>query len=301
MPPTKVKAKAKPRKVATDASKSVKFRSRGPFKCTTQDGKALKGIHKALAEAISSGFNYDQSKKNNTLQVVPHPPATEFYPRHAHAKNERHLAYSAAQGKKADSQLTSVVKLHLMPTQLVPLRAFVDADFRNHWIALNFRHLPNMTDKQKLVLTKQAKRIRNLANGLFSETDAVIRFMITKKLSPVSTQTPVASGAVGTQLDLLCKNADNEHIVIEMKTGCEKSFTHGKMMPAPFQTLLFNTHREHILQTLMTSRCYRRTYPTRKVGAPLLLRSSRDGIHVYSMPQWAIDGEQALAMRMRMK
>ena len=286
--------KPKPRKVAN--SVGVKFRSRGPHKCTVRDGVALMGMHKALARAIGQGFDYDACKANKTLRALPHPAATEFYPRHAHTKNERHLAYSAAQGKKTDSQLTSVVKLHLMPTLQVPLRAMVDAVFRDHWIALKF----GRTSTSALV-GKQVKRIRNLANGLLPETDAIVRFLIAKKLKPVSTQTPVACGAVGTQLDLLVEEADGTRIVLEVKTGCEKNLSHGKLLLPVFPTLLYTTHRVHLLQTLMSSRAYKRTFPTHKMGEPLLLRSAREGIFVYAMPQWAKDGEHALATRMGMK
>jgi hypothetical protein len=287
----KTKTKAKPRTTST----GVKFRSRGPFKCTVKDGVALKGMHPALAAAIGAGFDYAKAKANKSLRALPHPAATEFIPRHAHAKNERRLAYSATQGKKTDSQISAVVKLHLMPTQQVPLRAFVDAAYRDHFLLLKF----GKTSTSPLV-GKQIKRIRAVANGLLPETDAIVRYLISHQLTPVGTQTPVACGAVGTQCDLVVKNNQEEHIVCEIKCGCETNWTHGKLMPRPLADLLFTTHREHTLQTLMTTRCYKRTFPQHKVGSGLLLRSARDGLHVYATPAWAKDAEQALAAKMLM-
>lgn len=316
----KAKAKAKPRKAKPAAmTKGVKFRSRGRYKCTTNNGEPLTGMHDALGRAIGGGFDYDKLKNANRLLTVPLSVPSEFYPLHSQTKNTRRLQYSRQQGSKGDTQITSVVKLHLMKTQRVPLRVFVDKAERASFLKLKFGTSPAMQPERALQLTKQADRIRNLANALLPETDSIIRFLIRKKLTPVSTQTPVAAGAVGTQCDLVVTNPEGEHIVIENKVGCDVAFTHGKMMPYPFHSvakvvdpvtqrvlvegkkgLVFSTHRKYQLQALMTSRCYRRTFPDRKMGEPLLLRADRAGLHVYKVPQWAKDGEAALATRMKM-
>lgn len=304
-PKTKKKkaATAKPRKVAkpckaaaaTGSSVVVKFRGRGPHKCTTVDGKGVRGMHSALAAAIGAGFNYDAAKKAGTLKVLAHPVSTKFFARHAHARNERRLAYSATQGKKADSQMTAVFKLHT-GAHKVPLRCFVDQAFLDHWKLVVFGKTSTSLD-----VGRQIKRIRAVANTLLPENDAVVRFLLAENLTPVGTQTPVACGSVGTQCDMVVKNAAGQHQVLELKCGCESNYSHGKLMPPPLHGLLYTTHREHTLQTLMTSRCYRRTFPLHKVGPPLLLRSDRMGLFVYDVPAWAKDAEAALAVKMGMQ
>lgn len=87
------------------AAAVVKFKARGPYKCVTVNGNARTGMHPALFKAIGSGFDYNKAKANNTLKVVPMPPASEFYALDEATKNTRTLAYSAKQGQRLDSQV----------------------------------------------------------------------------------------------------------------------------------------------------------------------------------------------------
>ncbi len=301
MPPKRARAKAPPkarkpaarapRKVA--APKGVKFRSRGPHKCTINaEGKSCKGMHKALAEAIGTGFDYDAAKKAGTLKTVPIPKADVFIPI-GNTKNTRKLAYSAQQGIRVDRQVGAVVKLMLMPTIKVPVRAFLEKSYMDHYVKLKFGTRPT-----SLEVIKKIRKIRSAANTLLPETEQLLRYMHTQKLTPVGTQVPVASGKVGTQVDLVLAVETGEHIVCELKAGCDTNFHHSKTMPAPFEGFLYTTHREHQLQTIMTSRLYTKTFPARKVKPPRLIRIDRAGLHVYLPPQWALDSEQQLAQRM---
>lgn len=287
---------SKPRKTGSTkkaAPKGVRFRSRGPHKCTVNaEGKACQGMHKALAEAIGTGFDYDKAKKAGTLLVVPHPTADHFIPV-GPTRNKRHLAYSAKQGQKLDHQCTAVVKLMQMPTLRIPLRAFFDKAHMDSVIKLKFGRV-----YKDSVAVKQVRRIRSVANTLMPETEQLLRYLHQQKLTPVSTQTPVASGKVGTQIDLVVATETGEHIVCELKNGCDKNFQHGKL-PAFLHEWAWTQHRHYAFQTLMNGRLYRKTFPDRKVGPPRLIRVDRSGLHMYVPPQWALDAEPALAARMQ--
>ena len=76
------------------------------------------------------------------------------------------------------------------------------------------------------------------------------------------------------------------------------NWTHNRNFYTPFNKHVFSTHGEHILQTMMSNRCFKKTCPHLKVGDPILLRADTSGISIYSMPQWAKEGEQALAAKM---
>lgn len=285
------KRRPKPRTVrATATPKGVRFRSRGPFKCTVNaEGKACTGMHRALADAIGTGFDYDAAKKAGTLREVPHPKADHFVPV-GPTRNTRHLAYSKKQGVKLDQQVGHVVKL--MQTQQIPMRAFFVKAQLDRVIVLKF----GRTDRDAAAV-KQVRRIRTVANTLMPETEQLLRYLVAQKLTPVSTQTPVASGKVGTQIDLVCANEAGEHIVCELKNGCSTNYQHGTL-PAFLHNWAWTQHRHYIFQTLMNGRLYRKTFPDRKVGATRLIRVDRQGLHMYHPPQWALDAEPALAARM---
>lgn len=289
----KAPPKARPRKAA-EAPKGVRFRSRGPHKCTVNaEGKACTGMHKALADAIGTGFDYEKQKALNALVTVPHPPADAFVPV-GPTKHTRKLAYSKQQGQRLDQQVGQVVKLFTMPTQRVPLRAFFDQAYRDHFIACKWGRT-NLT----LDAMKQVKRLRTVANNLMCETEQLVRYLHAQKLTPVSTQTPVASGKVGTQIDLVARNEAGEDIVFELKNGCQDNWQYGKM-PAFLNNWAWTQHRHFIFQTLMNTRLYRKTFPDRKVvPGGRLIRIDRSGLHMYVPPQWAQDVETQLAQRMQ--
>jgi len=308
----------------------VKFKARGPYKCVTVNGHARTGMHPALFKAIGSGFDYNKAKATNTLQVVAMPPASEFYPLDEATKNTRTLAYSAKQGQRLDTQIGAVVKLHTGRDWKVPLRVFLHKETRDHFIRVKWQGCAGSIASD--ADAKKIKRLRNLCNSLMPETHQVIRYLDKHGLDPIETQVAVARGEVGTPIDLVCYRAStDEYISCELKTGCEKNYTHGKLMGPPFsgplfagytktgayvalptdtqeekdasreswrQGLCFTTHREHVLQNVMNSRLLRFTYPSRKVGVPLLLRADRQGLHVYRPPDWATKAELALAQRM---
>lgn len=287
------------------AAYEVKFRARGPFKCVTVEGKSKTGMHPALDKAIGPGFKWEEGTP------TPLPKSDDFIPVDARCKNERRMPYSKAAGHKLDQQIGSVLKLCKRKIHPVPLRVFVDSAFRDHWAKLVFG-----TGLRGIAATKQMNTIRNCANGLTPEADNIIRYMMSRKLTPIATQFPVAAGRVGTPMDLLVRNQQGQYISCELKAGCQENRTNGKLLPYPFnppikdpttrQMVLpndkhyYSTHTEHIMQTMMTAVCFHHTYPTQPTAEPLLLRSTAAGLYVYRPPAWAVAGKKALAIKMGM-
>lgn len=276
------------RKVAD--TKAARFRSRGPHKCVVNAGVSCKGVHPFLKKHLFPSFDFAKCKANGTLRTSD-PPAADLLLPMVDTKNARVAAYSKQQGTKMDTQVTSVVKLHTMPTLRVPLRAFYDTTHLAHYMHRHFGPSPTP------VQTKQIRRVRNLRNALLPETEHLMRLLDTMKLTPVSTQDVVALRTLGTRADLICLDKESKYRVIELKVGCNVNFSHGKLMAAPYHTVPFSTHCEHLLQTALTHHLFRCTHPTRDVGPPLLIRLDRLGGHVYHQPGWVSAGMPTLLHR----
>jgi hypothetical protein len=286
-PKPKRQAKPKPKKVAAPL-KAVRFQSRGPFKCVKVEGASCQGVHPALRRALHD-FDYDAALKAHTLVTFDNPPAQTFVAA-LPTRNKRRLAYSSRQGSFFDTQLGSVVKIRLR--HQVPLRVFFDAPTRDHFLALKFGR----------AATRESTSIRRLCARLLPETEHALRFLYQNNYNPVATQVPVADKEikVGTRVDLVCTrpSAATTH-VFELKLGCERNYTHGRRLGAPFQNRVFTTHGEHQLQTVLTHWLYKRTFPTANMGAPVLLRCDRLGAHGYAPARWAVEGLPALLPRLK--
>lgn len=286
--PRKVGQKKKPTVVPLKGG--VRFRSRGPFKCTLNaDGKACTGLHKALEDVIGTGFDYAKSKAAGTLRVVPHPVADHFIPA-GPTRNQRHLAYSKQQGCKLDQQVGHAVKL--MQTMQIPMRAFFDKAHLDQVIRLKFGRVY----KDKAVVSK-VRRIRTVANTLMPETERLLRYLHSQKLTPFATQVPVASGKVGTQVDLVVTNEAGEYIIVELKNGYEKNYQHGTLPPF-MHNWAWTQARHNMFQTMMEKHCFHKTFPDRKLGPARMIRLDSNGLHMYLVPGWMNDFEDALAKRM---
>jgi len=179
----------------------------------------------------------------------------------------------------------------------VPLRAFFDATERNMFVKVQWGTPPLSKIKE---YEKERRRFRNTCSGMMNETEQLIRYLHARKLKPVATQVPVHwNKSLGTPIDLVCTDKDGARTrVIELKKGCDKSLSHGKKMKPVYPDRSFTTHNEHLLQTMMNDRLYRKTFEGRCVGPPMLIRISTTALHVYSVPSWARKNEHELATLM---
>jgi hypothetical protein len=319
--------KTTPRRRVATASKGVRFQSRGAFKCVKVDGASCAGVHPALLATVCRGWSYDVAKRAGTLTSAPNPPARLLFAPSTLARNHRRLPYSREEGVRFDKQVDTVVDLHnmqllrtlgpdgtTMRTTGVPLCAFWDPALREvYYHHLLTRHVveeaSGTADAARALLNARhrkrnratAGRFRALCLKLMPETDTLLRFLAAQNLTPVATQTPVANATLrlGTRVDLVVRDASGHTRVIENKLGCGVNFGRaGLRLGAPFTTVAFSTHHEHLLQTLVTHRLYKHTFPAAEMGLPLLLRVDTHGLHVYTPPRWAIDGLPQLMQRL---
>ncbi len=199
------------------------------------------------------------------------------------------------------------MKLHREPLHQVPLRAFWDKPFRDAWLQAKWgssKALPGtLSPSTQTARLKLIRRVRTLATQLMPETEQLLRYLVGRRMRPLDTQVAVAAGRVGTTCDLVClrpnpTTQEDEHVVCEIKNGCTENLTDDTPMREPFPGFLFTTHREHLLQTMMSNYLYRRTFPAARMAPPQLLRMDREGLHRYAPPEWAITQETALARKM---
>jgi hypothetical protein len=211
-------------------------------------------------------------------------------------RNQRRLPYGKQQGIRFDTQIGSTVKLHTMPTFRVPGRVFYDAAYRDHFIKLKFdtQRCTKVTAHCKKTRCDclKIKRIRRLCAMLMPEVETAWRFWDEHGFDPVSTQDAVGSAllGIGTKVDVVTRDTEQRYCIFELKHGMETDFYDGSMLGAPYSHLPFSTHIECVLQTLVTHKLYKSTFPDRPMGRPHLMRCDRAGAHVYTPPAWAVQG-----------
>lgn len=296
-PPSAARPRRARRKAASLLSPAapttaLRFRGRGRYKCVVNAlNQSCTGVHPALHKALAPHWNYDRAKAEHRLLAFPAPPGDAAFLPKAATTRDRHLAYGTQQGHLLDTQLASIVQYHTNPTMRVPLDAFFDAASRQAYCRRHLGASPART------------ALQNLCKRLLPEAVELARFLHAQRLDPVATQVVVAWGTLGTKLDLLCRDEQQRHRVLEIKNGCEQSFSDGRPMRPPLHerpnprydpaqptasppTLAwaFSTHLEHLLQTAVTDRLYRYTFPQAPMGPALLVRCDRTGTHAYHVP-----------------
>lgn len=301
----KLKSDALPRakkpKTPRKPTEKLRVRTKGKYRNVVYNGVSLPGMHPSLFAAIGRGFNYDELEKKGTLIKEATPCGNvAVVERSCDVKNKSKLQNCKRLGIRMDTQVTAIVKWHTGKYK-VPLRAFFDATERNAFVTKQWHKPPLGKEKE---FEKERKRFRNTCSGMMNETEQLIRYLHSRKMDPIATQVPVHwNKSVGTPVDLVCTQLNAAgvvcHRVIELKKGCDTSFSHGKKMWPLFPDVTFSTHNEHLLQTMMNDRLYRKTFPGQVMGPPELIRINPKALHAYSVPAWALRQEHGLAAAMR--
>jgi hypothetical protein len=291
------KTRKKTTKTPRKPTEKLRVRTRGKYRNVVYAGTSLRGMHPTLMGVISHLWNYDEAVANNTLQKENTPPGdVEVIPRSSDVKNKSKLQNSKRLGQRLDTQVASIVRWHTGKYK-VPLKAFFDAGERNKFVKIQWGTPPVGKEKE---YEKERKRFRNVCNGMMNETEQLIRYLHQRKYDPVGTQVPVHwNKSLGTPIDLVVIDMDGRYRTIELKKGCEKSFSHGKKMSPVYPDRTFSTHNEYLLQTMMNDRLYRKTHPGRIVGPPMMIRIPPNSLHVYKVPAWAYEHEHHLALAMK--
>jgi hypothetical protein len=293
--------KTKKPKTPRKPTEKLRVKTRGKYRNVAFNGASLPGMHPSLFAAIGRGFNYDDLVKKGTLCKTTTPCGNvAVVERSYDVKNKSKLQNSKRLGIRMDTQVTAIVKWHTGKYK-VPLKAFFDSTERNLFAARQWGKAPIGKGKE---YEKERKRFRNTCSGMMNETEQLLRYLHSRKMNPVATQVPVHwNKSLGTPVDLVCTQLNSAGVlcdrVIELKKGCENSFSHGKTMWPIYPDVTFSTHNEHLLQTMMNDKLYRKTHPGRVMGPPELIRIDPKALHAYSVPAWALKQEHALAAAMK--
>ena len=115
------------------------------------------------------------------------------------------------------------------------------------------------------------------------------------RLVPVAAQVVVADRqrCIATAVDLVCRNADGEYVLIEIKSGFERTLhaSTGNLLHAPFASINKSDCplNQFHLQLLVTSVLFRLTFPDcTNVGWPQIMITNAAGCTVVPLAHWAV-------------
>lgn len=260
----------------------IRFQNRGKYRCIKNEGKTTRGVHPTLKAEFWPQWNYDRAVRQDQLITLrtPAPATTIAIPS---AARDRRAPYSLATGRRMDQEITATVKYTLR--NHLSARFWYDPAERR----LGLRQLRGVTAAQKTECT----RVRNLTGRIMPETMGFWALMHHARLDPVSTQTDVAHGRIGTRVDVVCQHRDSgQYRVIECKCGCEENYTI-RGLPLLCKELSrevgerhVTRHTQSLLQTRLTHLLFRSKFKTRDCLKPWLVRIDRRGAHVYVPPEF---------------
>ena len=159
-------------------------------------------------------------------------------------------------------------------------------------------HLRPAVFFQKAALLEAAKRLplkpRMHLRRLFTRRLPYLRWfwqsMERCDYTPVATQVPVAHRCldVGTLVDVVCKNGQQQYVILEVKTGFDNYYTSSNAtMKAPFETMPNCPQNQHHLQLAATRAMFQMTFPTLPIAGASLMRFHSGGVSKICLANWA--------------
>jgi hypothetical protein len=114
-------------------------------------------------------------------------------------------------------------------------------------------------------------------------------------LIPIAAQVVVSSRSLNlaTAVDIVCRNALREYVLIEVKSGFEHSLhdSNGCLLQPPFDSIGKNACplNQFHLQLLLTSLLFRETFPhCTNLGWPQIMITNERGCSVVPLAEWAV-------------
>jgi hypothetical protein len=110
-------------------------------------------------------------------------------------------------------------------------------------------------------------------------------------LVPIASQVPVGclQMRVATPIDVVCRDSQRRHVVVEIKTGFAGYYHRHTGIPmkhlAP--AVADSAANQHQLQLLLNLQLYRITFPAHRVANPVVLRVDALGVDVLPLQDWA--------------
>ena len=140
---------------------------------------------------------------------------------------------------------------------------------------------------------KQKAAFLSRSGSLNTHTEKIWSFLDRKGLNPVAVDCPVGAVAgrpkrMGTGVDLVCVNFNQEVTLFEIKSGYTKYLYKHTHVPMrfPFADKNDCPLHQHFIQLLLTAHLYQHTFPDHKITQAVLLRADRECVEVYPLPDW---------------
>jgi hypothetical protein len=230
-------------------------------------GTPLAGLLKYLQGIYYPTYEYNKATQTGTAPL----PVTTFQSEPKRSSGNRRKD-GLAHGSKVDEQITRTVILFRKHD--LNMRIFYDGAYR--------RTHPTVTAEVKAA-----------CSNLSTDTQSFWMAMRHAKLTPIATQVPVRhpSIKIATAVDVVTLNADNQIVLLEIKSGAVHYLYHttGARMSAPFNMVTDCVANQHFLQLLFTTEMYKYTYPTHKLGPSLLIRLTDMDVQGYGLRPWCLE------------
>lgn len=120
----------------------------------------------------------------------------------------------------------------------------------------------------------------------------IVPYLLERKLTPIASQFQVAHAQtrVGTPIDMVCRDADGNAVIIEHKRGYEAYIDRhtGVPMKPPFYFLTDSARHQHLLYLAFAVDLFElQTGRTVNRAECAVLRQTSAGLDVYRLPAWS--------------
>jgi hypothetical protein len=136
--------------------------------------------------------------------------------------------------------------------------------------------------------------VQHRLQRLSAPTKAFFEALRKLKLKPIRAQVPVKrtsknGKAYATGVDVVCKNAHGQYVLVECKsgfTGYYRNCTQYRMK-APLQAFTDCQANQHQIQLAATREAYRETFPSHDLAPPIILHVEGTKVTLHALKQWA--------------
>lgn len=229
-------------------------------------GQSLKGLTRVLQKAFYPNYSFAAARARRSPHdvVAPEPP------------NVRRIRGSRRVGNGLDRTVGESVKLQLQYS--LKFSCFWQVEDAEAAAA----RISNRSHRAAVL--RICRRRNNPYVKLFWQ------FLQVQRLKPVETQAAVRHPTLrlGTMADVVVVDSEGRHRVLELKTGFEtyNCCATRHRLSAPFGQQDDSPANQHQLQLAATSAMYKMSHPSRRCGAPLLLRFHSTGLTCSPLEPW---------------
>jgi hypothetical protein len=226
----------------------------------------LRGVHPTLTSLFYPKYDYKK---------LAYGPMTATAVSGSGVRMTKHRPGKRA-GLLVDTELKRVIQLR----QKYNLSMTV---FTSYASQVKFKKSSKASDLTPRDTSLLSKRLSNAVYRLWQTFHRL-------NLIPKASQVPVGCTAlrVGTAVDVVCIDSQQRHVVVEIKTGFAGYYLRhtGNKLKHITPSIDDSAANQHQLQLLLTTELYRRTFPTHRIGSPIVLRVDALGVDVLPLQVW---------------